>query len=363
MGANTVTNDPSTAPPSHHDDSMTNTDVYHVSIGPEAVKLEALKTDVQLLMSQYLATHSIIFQPYLDIWERINVSLVHFTCMNKGGRVNFMRTLYRLILDYFTPELETQCAVLYALYMFYMTQPRLFDKVAIPVDLDQMRTWDGFFEVCLDRDLEDAVYIYNSLLDQEAFQLCAFVNPVPGFVVTQGDRDQRQIQRKIQELGRQVLATDYLQRILELDINDSTDTTTERTRNTSMPLPETLGSISTAVENWQNSKLNQVSHDYTELKKRLMNTSEAHTALVQLHSLVAGGEIHQTGSTTETRDPQGPCESSTRDGDFFAMSGVMLSTDQDILVHQTKTYIRDYLRERAQRQVTFDADESLLSTM
>ncbi|KAJ1962655.1 hypothetical protein IWQ62_003460 [Dispira parvispora] len=361
MSNNVVNNDPPTALPPQHGDSTSNTGVYYVSIGPEAVKLEALEADVQLLMKQYLATHSIVFQPYLDIWEGINVSLVHFTCMDKAGRGNFMRTLYRLIQDYFTPELETQCAVLYALYMVYMTQPRLFDKVAIPVDLDQMRKWDGFFNVCLEQDLEDAVYIYNHLLDQEAFQLCAFVNPVPGFVVTQGDQDQRQIRRKVQELGRQVLATDNLQRILKLEGDGSTDTATERTQSGTISLPSSPESINTVVENWQNPKLNQLSHDYTELKRRLMNTPEAHTALAQLHSLVAGGDTtHQIGSETEAI---GQGESSTRGNDFFAMSGVMLSTDQDILVHQTKSYIQDYLQERAQRQATYNLDESLFSNV
>ncbi|RKP39077.1 small nuclear RNA activating complex, subunit SNAP43-domain-containing protein [Dimargaris cristalligena] len=159
---------------------------YFVDIGQKAQRLDALETDVAQLMNEFRRIYRPDFEPYRETWRQLNFSAIHFACVEKTGREPFMQNLYLKIFNFLPPNPvhETILGVLYALYLLYSTQPKLFDLVPIPIDLRLANILEDFHEYCIDNDWGDAIYVYSLLQNKGAFAISSVVNPVPGVIAS-----------------------------------------------------------------------------------------------------------------------------------------------------------------------------------
>ncbi|KAJ1904008.1 hypothetical protein IWQ60_012507, partial [Tieghemiomyces parasiticus] len=177
---------------------------------------------------------------------------------------------------YWKPDapLGTQIAILYALYLFYATQPRLYDLVPIPLDLDTADRFLDFHARCLDLDLEDAIYVYEELQTENAFMLCAYVNPFPGYIASTRSAEDCLIGGKLLQIEDELATAPHLAPLLRCELGDHsagppfaghtpTDGDGPRTAPVEDP-PDTLVDLA---------------ERYRQLKQALIPTPEAQSAL------------------------------------------------------------------------------------
>ncbi|RUS17039.1 small nuclear RNA activating complex, subunit SNAP43-domain-containing protein [Endogone sp. FLAS-F59071] len=168
-----------------------------IVIGHTAISRSALEADLRLLMLAFQRKQSYSFTSFADTWKEYNFSLIHFACPEKNGREGFVQTLFQIVLGYFSSSLlEMQLGVFYALYLLYFTQPENWDRVGIRVTLckapflkaylhktnttlsNQPPTWKSLHNLyvyCSQWDITDAVYVFNRLKEEGAFQFCVSV--------------------------------------------------------------------------------------------------------------------------------------------------------------------------------------------
>ncbi|KAI9477632.1 hypothetical protein LPJ78_000082 [Coemansia sp. RSA 989] len=162
-----------------------------LNLGRTGVYLSAIEGDVRTLMRTFQRLQSFEFESFREIWKALNFSLIHFVATEKNSRQNFMRTTYRLILGHFQPSaiLEIRIGVVYALYLMYFTQPVNFPNISIRVTIDMWNMLTKLYQYCREADIRDAVYVFERLVNNGAFEHVAWMDENEGILRLDGDED------------------------------------------------------------------------------------------------------------------------------------------------------------------------------
>ncbi|KAJ1971648.1 hypothetical protein H4R35_005137 [Dimargaris xerosporica] len=317
---------------------------YYVSLGSKAIHLQALQHDVRRLMVRFQAVAEQALPGYLKVWQELNFSLVHFGCLEKAGREPMMSALFRTVLEYFTPQasLDTQLSVLYALYLLYFTQPKLFDFVPIAVDMPMFSRLEDLFEHCLDHDWDDAVYVYNSLVAQGGISVCARVNPCLGYIASKDLLKQYLVRNAL---------IDFIQDWLRSarTLQSAADSGTVSSLN---------GEGTHDDGNWPadqqqqqrdaflDQKLQDIAKRYEEYKQVLSACPEVRQASHQLYTQTLG--IEPSALATD------------RDNPDWEFSGLALETEPDHFPTQLRDIVLNHYQKRNHRwQALIDPDSEL----
>ncbi|KAJ2162105.1 hypothetical protein GGF46_000980 [Coemansia sp. RSA 552] len=162
-----------------------------LNLGRTGVYLSAIEGDIRTLMRTFQRLQSFDFESFREVWKALNFSLIHFVATEKNSRQNFMRTAYRLILGHFQPSaiLEIRVGVLYALYLMYFTQPVNFPNIRIRITMEKWAMLTQMYRSCAETDMHDAVYIFDRLVEDGAFEQVAWLDSNEGILRLDGDED------------------------------------------------------------------------------------------------------------------------------------------------------------------------------
>ncbi|KAI1309727.1 Small nuclear RNA activating complex, polypeptide 1, 43kDa [Mortierella claussenii] len=127
--------------------------------------------DVQALVRAYEKKDCIDFPTFQAIWRKFKFHLIHFGCGDSNERHHFLRPLYRFFLDYLSPKetFPVQVGAIYGLYMLYFTQPTLFKKVPIPLDIATWQNLQFLYQLGFEYDATDLIFIVHRLRERNAF--------------------------------------------------------------------------------------------------------------------------------------------------------------------------------------------------
>ncbi|PVU88965.1 hypothetical protein BB561_005632 [Smittium simulii] len=160
---------------------------YFVS-NKSGVLLNALKRDVLLLVRLFQKEQSLGFAGFKDIWKRLNFSIIHFAFPEQTSRNSFMRLLYRLVLEHFNPSASVfvNLSVIYTLYLLYFSQPDNMEREMIQLLLCDWYNLCTFYKFCGENEIDDAVYIIERLISQNAFEYSAWIDKRSNILYTDG---------------------------------------------------------------------------------------------------------------------------------------------------------------------------------
>lgn len=74
------------------------------------------------------------FQDFDKLWHELHFNHVHFACVKREFRVNYMNAFYKSFLDYFPSKITSiKSGIIFSLYFMYISQPAIWGKNRIRV--------------------------------------------------------------------------------------------------------------------------------------------------------------------------------------------------------------------------------------
>ncbi|KAK3784846.1 hypothetical protein RRG08_056804 [Elysia crispata] len=132
-----------------------------------------VRTDFKHLMNIFLSSATVRFEQFSEVWRALNMS---YLCAGRNSdreAREFIEKVLVIAREYFLPPYQFQARVggLYLLYAIYQIQP-ISPKVKIRLTPQQ---WDDSLHFQLQAKQQshlDVVYIFNRLIQEQAFQFC-----------------------------------------------------------------------------------------------------------------------------------------------------------------------------------------------
>ncbi|KAL0142187.1 small nuclear RNA activating complex, subunit SNAP43-domain-containing protein [Mucor lusitanicus] len=111
------------------------------------------------------------FHDFDRLWHELHFNHVHFACVKREFRANYMNAFYKSFLDYFPSSIPSmKSGVLFSLYFMYISQPAIWGKNRIRVTRDIYRSLFDFYVESIDTDTNiEAALIFDKLRESEAF--------------------------------------------------------------------------------------------------------------------------------------------------------------------------------------------------
>lgn len=95
-----------------------------------------------LLISLFAQKQSHTFHDFEDVWNELQFSLIHYSCLYKEYRNVYLNTFYTCALEYMhSPSDIYRSGAIFALYFLYHSQPQVWKKAPIRVDKGRQRTY------------------------------------------------------------------------------------------------------------------------------------------------------------------------------------------------------------------------------
>ncbi|ORX66185.1 hypothetical protein DL89DRAFT_73020 [Linderina pennispora] len=160
-----------------------------VNLGRTGVYLSAIEGDVRTLMRTFQKLQAYDFESFCAVWKVLNFSLIHFVATEKNSRQNFMRTVYRIVLNHLQQGalLEIRIGVVYALYLLYYSQPVNFPNIKVRVSMEHWAVLTSLYQYCRGSEIHDIVYIFDKLREDAAFELVAWIDEHEGILRLESD--------------------------------------------------------------------------------------------------------------------------------------------------------------------------------
>ncbi|KAK3825384.1 MAG: small nuclear RNA activating complex, subunit SNAP43-domain-containing protein [Benniella sp.] len=142
-----------------------------VPLGRTGIYSRAIHDDVQKLIRAYEEKDRTDFPTFSTIWEEQEFSMIHFGCGERIAREQFMSVLYERFLEYLAPEevFTAQVGAIYGLYLLYFTQPTIFKKVPIRLNIPTWQNMEMLYQLGFEYDITDLIFIIHKLRQRGAF--------------------------------------------------------------------------------------------------------------------------------------------------------------------------------------------------
>ncbi|RUS72232.1 hypothetical protein EGW08_020005, partial [Elysia chlorotica] len=132
-----------------------------------------VRTDFKRLMDMFLSSATVRFEHFSEVWRSLNMS---YLCAGRNSdreAREFVEKVLIIAREYFLPPYQFQARVggLYLMYAVYQIQPTS-PKAKIRLTPQQ---WDDalhFQQQAKNQSHLDVVYIFNKLIEEQAFQFC-----------------------------------------------------------------------------------------------------------------------------------------------------------------------------------------------
>ncbi|EPB85743.1 hypothetical protein HMPREF1544_07494 [Mucor circinelloides 1006PhL] len=131
----------------------------------------AIEDDVEYLLYHFISHPTRTFHDFDRLWHELHFNHVHFACVKREFRANYMNAFYKSFLDYFSSEVTSmKSGVIFSLYFMYISQPAIWGKNRIRVTRDIYRSLFEFYVESIDMDTDvEAALIFDKLRELEAF--------------------------------------------------------------------------------------------------------------------------------------------------------------------------------------------------
>ncbi|KAF9354419.1 Small nuclear RNA activating complex, polypeptide 1, 43kDa [Mortierella sp. NVP85] len=124
-----------------------------VPLGRTGIYSRAIHDDVQKLIRAYEEKERTDFPTFSTIWEEQEFNMIHFGC------------------EYLAPEevFMAQVGAIYGLYLLYFTQPTIFKKVPIRLNIPAWQNMEMLYQLGFEYDVTDLIFIIHKLRQRGAF--------------------------------------------------------------------------------------------------------------------------------------------------------------------------------------------------
>ncbi|KAI8973936.1 small nuclear RNA activating complex, subunit SNAP43-domain-containing protein [Pilobolus umbonatus] len=183
----------------------------------------AIEEDIDYLLYHFLARESQTFDEFDSVWNELHFSYVHFACVYREYRTNIMNEFYSCLLDYFVSDMDSiKCAVIYALYFLYMSQPIIWDKVSIRVTKETWGDLHTFYIDSIGREKNiEAALIFDKLRMTQSFQFVVSETlPTPIYHERKEFEKAINMLEQIRKSKKEMIKHDALQLFMNKDISD-----------------------------------------------------------------------------------------------------------------------------------------------
>ncbi|KAK4519188.1 H/ACA snoRNP pseudouridylase subunit [Mucor velutinosus] len=135
------------------------------------ISRRAIEDDVEYLLYHFISHPTQTFHDFDRLWHELHFNHVHFACVKREFRANYMNAFYKSFLDYFPSTITPmKSGVLFSLYFMYISQPAIWGKNRIRVTRDLYHNLFEFYVESIDTDTNvEAALIFDKLRESEAF--------------------------------------------------------------------------------------------------------------------------------------------------------------------------------------------------
>ncbi|KAI8344875.1 small nuclear RNA activating complex, subunit SNAP43-domain-containing protein [Choanephora cucurbitarum] len=135
----------------------------------------AIEKDVEFLLYQFISQPNQTFSDFDDLWHTLKFSHVHFACVQREFRENYMNAFFSCFLDHFESKIPlVQSAVLFSIYLLYLSQPTVWGKHRIRVTQGLYTALFEFYHQSIMSETNvEAALIFDQLRTREAFLFVA----------------------------------------------------------------------------------------------------------------------------------------------------------------------------------------------
>ncbi|RWS31958.1 snRNA-activating protein complex subunit 1-like protein [Leptotrombidium deliense] len=132
------------------------------------------RSDVATLFNAFLATESVRFEKFAEVWRLLKFSCIFKGRQNRNEMYEFIEDMFSITLAQLKSSgaIDRQIACLYLLYGLYNKQ-QIEPKVKIRVTLETLQCLRQLYDRCKSEKHIDAAFIWLKMLSQGAF---AFVS-------------------------------------------------------------------------------------------------------------------------------------------------------------------------------------------
>ncbi|CAL1536360.1 unnamed protein product [Lymnaea stagnalis] len=149
-----------------------------------------VRTDFKRLMNAFLKVNTVRYEQFSKVWREKNMSFLCAGRHTEREAREFIEKILLIAREYFLPPFQFQVRVggLYLLYGIYQIQP-LLPKVKIRITPSQWTDIVYFQEQAAQQNHLDVVYIFNRLLQEQAFHFCYTPDEISHFANKQESDD------------------------------------------------------------------------------------------------------------------------------------------------------------------------------
>lgn len=137
---------------------------------------KAIRQDIASIFTHFLAANTsagnVPFKEFEAFWIRKDFSLIHYSCLEKERRAEFMLLIYDSLFLHLTSSMDASrfCIFVYSLFLFYHTQPKDHSFASIPITFLQ---WDLIMHSLSDfssKNFTDPICCFDDLFKRRAFE-------------------------------------------------------------------------------------------------------------------------------------------------------------------------------------------------
>ena len=137
---------------------------------------KAIRQDIAGIFAQFLAANTsagnISFKEFESFWISKDFSLIHYSCLEKERRAEFMILIYDSLFLHLASSMSAPCfcIFMYSLFLFYHTQPKALSFASIPITFLQ---WDLIMNSLNDfssKNFTDPICCFDDLFKRKVFE-------------------------------------------------------------------------------------------------------------------------------------------------------------------------------------------------